>query len=409
MADSSVYAPALDQIMKGKTKEPDMMTSKRRVIEALEFGEADRIPRYDSFWKQTVALYMESGLDKKLPNVETIAIDGMEREIGNPVEDYFGFDIDMLYIDTSLRMPYKKTAEENDFEIIEDHYGYTVKKFKDKSGSMHFLNHVTKDRDSWDDLKRRMIFNPHEKSRIDSLSYFLHEGDYPSWEGLKKIHDAYRKRDKYMLYACYGPWEGTWRHRGFTELLMDSALDPDWTGEMLKYHCDLTIDIVSYAISQGSKPDGIFMIEDLGSTRNTLISAEAYRSLLKPLHSEIAGFCHLNDMKLFMHSCGNIEPFIPDFIEAGIDVIQPLQANTGMDIVKLKKQFGESIVFFGNISAEILSQGKTAIEEEIRYKVVNAKRGGGYIYHSDHSIPDNVIFSDYEHAIHLLDKYGRYG
>jgi uroporphyrinogen decarboxylase len=139
-----------------------------------------------------------------------------------------------------------------------------------------------------------------------------------------------------------------------------------------------------------------------------LISSEAYRNLLKPLHSEIAKFCHSNGMKLFMHSCGNIEAFIPDFIEAGIDVIQPLQANTGMDVVKLKKRFGDSIVFFGNVSAKILSEGKEAIEEEICCKVGNAKKGGGYIYHSDHSVPDNVPLGDYEHLIRMLDKYGRY-
>jgi hypothetical protein len=172
--------------MKGKTREPDMMTSKQRVIEALEFREADRVPRYDPFWIQTVDLYIKSGLEDKLPEVETIEVDGMKRNIGNPVEDYFGFDIDVLHMDTSLRMPYKKTAEEDDFAIIEDHYGYTVKKFKDKSGSMHFFDHVTKDRDSWEELKHRMVLNPRESNRIDSLNYFLHGEEYPPWKGFKK-------------------------------------------------------------------------------------------------------------------------------------------------------------------------------------------------------------------------------
>lgn len=386
----------------------NMITAKQRVKAALEFRETDRIPKYDSFWLQTVDLYMKSGLEERLFDLPVIDFNGIKRQIGNPFEDYFNFDIDVLYMDTSLRMPYKTVAVEDNFEIIEDHYGYTVKKFKDKSSSMYFLNHITKDRETWDKIKHRLKFDPNDLSRLDSYSYFLHAEPYPNWESFSGIYDAYRKRNKYMLYACYGPWEGTWRHRGFTQLLMDSVLDTNWACEMLEYHAQLTIDTLAHAIKLGAKPDGIYLIDDLGSTQTTLISADSYRECLKPQHKKIADFCHCNDIKLFLHSCGNIVDFIPDFIEAGIDVLQPLQANTGMDVVKLKEQFGNSIVFFGNISAENLAGSKEQIEKEIKYKIDNAKKGGGYIYHSDHSIPDNVCFDNYEYIMELVDKYGSY-
>jgi uroporphyrinogen decarboxylase len=384
------------------------MKHRERVIAALDFREPDRIPKYDSFWLQTVELYKKSGLEEKLGNNPILEVDGLKRTIGSAIEDYFDFDIDILSIDTSLRMPYKVLAEENEFIVIQDHYGYTVKKFKDKSGSMHFLEHVTKDRKAWNALKERMVFDENDTSRLDSISYFLHGEPYPTWDGFKKIYDEYRKREKYMLYACYGPWEGTWRHRGFTELMMDSALDPEWTYEMLEYHMDLALASLKHAMKIGAKPDGIFLVEDLGGTHTTLISADSYREFIKPQHKKMADFCHENDMKLFMHSCGKIESFIPDFIDAGIDVLQALQANTGMDVVKLKKEYGNKIAFWGNIAEASLAGSREDIKKEVEYKIGNAKMGGGYIYHSDHSIPDEVSFENYMYLMELIEEYGSY-
>lgn len=384
------------------------MNHKERVKAALEFKEADRIPRYDAFWNQTIDLYMKSGLKERLNENKVIEIDGLKRTIGNAVEDYFDFDFDMLHIDTSLRLPCEVLSEEGEYITIKDRYGYTVKKHKENSGSMHFIDHVTKDRKSWDSLKHKMIFDSEDSSRIDSMSYFMHKGEYPSWNGYKKIYDEYRKRNKYLLYACYGAWEGTWRHRGFADLLMDSILDPEWVTEMMDYHCNLTIDTISHAINIGAKADGVFLVEDLGGTHTTLMSKESYKNLIKPSHKKIADFCHSNGMKLFIHSCGKIEPLISEFIDAGIDVLQAIQANTGMDVVKLKAEFGDSMVFFGNIAEAKLAGTKEDIKGEISYKIGNAKKGGGYIYHSDHSIPDEVSFENYEYAMKMVEEYGSY-
>jgi uroporphyrinogen decarboxylase len=158
----------------------------------------------------------------------------------------------------------------------------------------------------------------------------------------------------------------------------------------------------------GTKPDGIYLVEDLGGTHTTLISKETYISLIKPHHKNITDYCHSKGIKVFMHSCGKIDAFMPEFIDAGVDVLQALQANTGMDVVKLKEIYGESIVFFGNIAEASLAGSKDDIRREIKYKVGNAKKGGGYIYHSDHSIPDEVSFENYEYAMKMVEIYGNY-
>ena len=109
-----------------------------------------------------------------------------------------------------------------------------------------------------------------------------------------------------------------------------------------------------------------------------------------------------------MHSCGYIEPFLPDLIEAGLDVIQAVQANTGMDVRELKGKFGDKLAFFGNISVQNFKNGPEAIEAELRAKVPAAMAGGGYLYHSDHSIPPEVSLETYLHAMKVLDEIGTY-
>jgi len=79
-----------------------------------------------------------------------------------------------------------------------------------------------------------------------------------------------------------------------------------------------------------------------------------------------------------------------------------------MDVVTLKKEYNKDITFWGNISSAKLSGSLAEIQEEIGSKVSCAMKGGGYIYHSDHSIPPSVTYPNYLYAMKMLDKYGDY-
>ena len=85
-----------------------------------------------------------------------------------------------------------------------------------------------------------------------------------------------------------------------------------------------------------------------------------------------------------------------------------LLQNTGMSVVDLKPKYGRKLTFFGNISEQSFFKGKEAIEAELREKIPVAMEGGGYIYHSDHSIPPEVTLETYRHAMKVLDEIGTY-
>ncbi|MBT5873041.1 MAG: hypothetical protein HOH43_06445, partial [Candidatus Latescibacteria bacterium] len=125
---------------------------------------------------------------------------------------------------------------------------------------------------------------------------------------------------------------------------------------------------------------------------------------------EICDFFHRHDMPVILHSCGNIKELIPLLLEAGFDCIQPVEVKAGMDLVELKALFGDDMAFMGGIDVRAMSDSDPdVIEKEIREKIEVAKQGGGYIYHSDHSVPKDVSFEQYLRVMELVQKHGIYG
>lgn len=383
------------------------MNSRERVIGAIERLKIDKVPRHDAFWQDTIEAFYEQGMPKN-ETFPTIEIEGQVKKIGDPIHSFFESDIDMLYMDVSMRVPSKLVSDDDEFIVVQDRAGYTAKKFKGRASSMDFIEHVTKSREIWDENKYRYTFDPNDTSRIDNESYYLRLKPYLSWDGMKQLFDEYRKRNKYIAIFCYGPYESTWRHRGYTESLMDLAMDPDWFYEMLDHVTTLTIETLKHAIKLGIKPDAYWVAEDMGGTHTTLFSRDMYKKILWPHHKRLGDFLHENGIHFMMHSCGKIEQFIPDLIDAGLDVIQALQANTGMDVCDLKEKYGDKLTFFGNIGEQEFKNGKESIEKELRRKIPVAMEGGGYIYHSDHSIPPEVTYETYIHAMKVLDQIGKY-
>ena len=382
------------------------MNSRERVIGAINRTPIDRVPKFDGFWEDTEIKYKQDGIS--LPEQRYIDVDGEKKPIGNVFFEKFDFDFSCLYMDDSMRFDAKLILEEGDKQVIFDRCGYTAKRFKGKSCSLHFLEHIIEDEDDWDKYKEKMSFDPKDKARVDSEGYFLRLKDYPTWEGFKKIFDETKKDEKYMVVFGYGPYEQTWRHHGYENSLMDLACEPEMMQDMFDRTTNVIIDTLQYMIDNDMKPDGMWLAEDLGCTRGTLFSKEMYKELLFPFHKKIGDFLHANGMHFLMHSCGHVEDLIPDFIEAGLDVLQAIQANTGMNVVKLKEKFGDKLTFWGNIGEQEFAKGKDAIEKEMRAKIPAAMKNGGYIYHSDHSIPPEVDLETYEFAMELLDEIGKY-
>jgi uroporphyrinogen decarboxylase len=132
-----------------------------------------------------------------------------------------------------------------------------------------------------------------------------------------------------------------------------------------------------------------------------------YRDLLKPVHKRACDCAHARGVKVELHSCGNVEPLIPDLIEIGVDALNPVEVKAGMDPVELKRRYGDRLTLHGGINAALY--GDTArLHAQMRAVIPELKRNGGYILSSDHSVPDSVSFEEFKSFVALAKELGRY-
>jgi len=194
---------------------------------------------------------------------------------------------------------------------------------------------------------------------------------------------------------------------GTERLLIALMEEPEWCVDMFNHFLDVNIALLEMLWDAGYKFDSVVWYDDMGYKHSQFFSLKTYRELLKPVHKRAADWAHAKGLKVRLHSCGDINPFIPDLIEIGVDALNPLEVKAGMDPVEIKKKYGDKLVLHGGINA-VLWDDIEAIEEEIRRKVPILKENGGYIFSSDHSIPSSVSLETFRHIISLVKDIGKY-
>jgi uroporphyrinogen decarboxylase len=132
-----------------------------------------------------------------------------------------------------------------------------------------------------------------------------------------------------------------------------------------------------------------------------------YRDLLKPIHKKAIEWAHSRGLNAHLHSCGDVNPFVPELVEMGLDALHPLEVKAGMDPVSIKKEYGDKLVLNGGINA-VLWDKPEKITEEIKRLIPILKKNGGYIFSSDHSVPSSVSLEQFRGIIDLVKEMGSY-
>ncbi len=147
---------------------------------------------------------------------------------------------------------------------------------------------------------------------------------------------------------------------------------------------------------------------DVAYKKGLLFSPAYWRKHFKPGVRAMVEVCHSLGLPVLYHGCGNVNRIFEDFIEVGVDAYNPLEARAGMDVVDLRRRFGHRIGFCGNMDVLLWSQGRPEQLREAALTRLNAAKGGGYIFQSDHSVPGNVSPANYELVLNLVRKHGLY-
>ena len=276
------------------------------------------------------------------------------------------------------------------------------------------------------DLYYHLVSSPLGKA--DSLSGSIHQLPRPDWDLFthflrQNLNDQVGAVGDFCGIAdrnTAGFTENSLRIRGYENWFMDTMIDPEGVEAL----CDIILEdkirywdaIIDWAIETGNeqKIQVISECDDLGSQATTIIDPDTLRQVIIPRFKTL--FTHvkrrLPHVKTFMHSCGAIREILPDLIEAGLDILNPVQFTAaGMDLKELKRDFGDVLTFWGGgvDTQSVLNNGSPQlVADEVKRIIDILAPGGGFVFAPVHNIQDDVSPENFWAMWDTLQKYGKY-
>ena len=378
------------------------MNSRERVLAALNHEEGDRVPIHDSPWAASIERWHKEGMPDDV----------------SPAE-YFDYEIVSFGADTSPRFPVEVVEETEEYVLHTTSFGGLRRDHKDYSTTPEVIDYPCKSREDWEKIRGRLTPG---RDRVDWKGQWL-SGSADDDRGLESVLETgrtewrrglpgcqrAREQGKFVCYSAAVGYDKMQSYVASERLLMAIATEPDWVRDMYETDAELAIQMCEIMKEGGFEFDGAFLFCDLGYKNGLLFSPRHFDEQLRPTFQRLFSYFNGQGLPIILHSCGRVLDLIPRFIEDGLACLQPVETKAGMDLVELKREFGDRMAFMGGIDVRAMADpDPSVIEEEIKSKIPLAKRGGGYIYHSDHSVPNNVSFQRYCRVLELVREYGVY-
>jgi len=364
-----------------------------RMNKTLRHEEADRVPVSDFFWGNFLERW--------------------KKELGLPPDTdiYKYYDLDWIVtvpnMDPHIK-PFDILKQNEEEVVVRTGYGAVIrKKFEDPMPAYLEFETNTLEKmqqfqfnDPWDE---RRYFKGGDNQIAGVGDGFFR--DLPPWtQTVKSLHPDF------PVYGsvCEGH-ESLWRIIGSENVLLWIGLYPEELGRFVQRINTFALGITEAQIEAADGMlDGMVIWGDVAYTRDMLFSPDYWRQYFKPGVKAIIDLCHEKGVPVIYHGCGNVEKIFQDYIEMGVDAYNPLEAKAGLDVVDLRRRYGHQIGFCGNM--DVLTWARASKEElkKVVLTKLNAAKGGGFIFQSDHSVPSNISGENYEWVVNLVRKYGTY-
>jgi len=344
------------------------MTSRKRVLAALNHQDPDRVPVWEYFWPEFEDKWRKI---KKLPSNEDI---------------YRYYKIDLREVSCKRwpridgRLTIKKSSQ---YEILKDGWGAIVKELPHSSTPQY------------------LEFPIKKKQDIDKYEFESPKDPIRYTDFVKEVED---NKDMALFGHITGPYGLLWHTRGPEQSFYDIAEDPNFVRALVE---KLTEGMIEIGLQQLERSKGlllgIWIADDIAYNKGLMFSPETYYKLFWPSLRRMCESFKKRGAKIIYHSDGDIREAIDMLIEAGVDAINPLEVRAGMDVVKLKEKYEGRLSFIGNIdnTGTLRTGTKQDIEKEVIRKLKAAK-GGGYIIGSSHSIGPDVPIENYEYFLQIV-------
>ena len=371
------------------------MESRKRLVLALNHHEPDRVPLDLGGIVSGITLRAQRNLLSYLGlSPYEVLIDRIQ-QLAKPADsvlEQFGVDTRYCY----LEIPPEVWSTDREGTVWEDEWG-----IRRQYTGLYFdmIGHPLDGEISMKNIKRFSPPDPPPPGVFDSLAQ---QAELRRGSGKAVIVN--------IIGSCF---EFTWYLRGFVDFLTDLALEPAKAEALLDIMLEFQIAQFSAMLDRmGDLVDVVLVGDDLATQNAPFLSPELYRRYVKPRqHLLYRAIKKRTQAKLFYHSCGAVASFIPDLIEIGVDILNPVQvAANGMDPVTLKREFGNDLVFWGSVDTQrVLPFGNPAeVRDEVRRRIDQLAPGGGFVLAAVHNlqadVPAKNIVAMFDEAL----KYGSY-
>ena len=351
------------------------MDTWERVKRMYEHREADRIPVLDTPWQGTLRRWRREGMPE-----------------GADWCDYFGADkVAEISVDITPRYPVETLEETDTYYIATSPWGVTMKHFKEDS-TPEFLDYTVTTQEEWEKAKARMTLSD----------------DRIPWDMLKENYGKWRAEGRWIRAIFWFGFDVTHSWMMGTENVLVAMLEePELVEDMFDTYLSRCETLFSRVWDAGYHFDELFWYDDMGYKGTTFFSPNLYRSILQPYHKRAVDWAHNHGIYAQLHSCGDVMTLLPDIVATGVDALNPLEVKAGMDVLRIKREYGDRLLLRGGINAVLWSDTE-AILHEIREKIPVLKENGGYIFASDHSIPNSVSLENMRYIMEEIGRVGKY-
>jgi len=373
------------------------MNSRERILTTLDHREPDRVP-FDlagTTWTGIAngayqKLRMFLGKDSEEPVWSDVV-----QQIVIPSDEI----LKILEVDTRGLFPltshnwdvYDKLTDKGDNWEYHDEWSFT--------------HHFPKTGGLWFSLVKHPMENIVPDVNEISRFNWPAASDRERIKGLREKAVRFKEQGKIVMLKglCAGIFEMHQRFRRMTNALVDPLLYPEFSDLLIGKIADLKIEFWTMALAElADIVDVIAEADDYGTQESQLIDPDHFRLYYKPHITRIIEAMRKNapGAKIMFHSCGNVRPIIPDFIEMGVNILNPVHINAaGMEPYQLKKDFGKDIVFWGGgvDTQKILARGTPGeVSDDVAKNIDALAPGGGFVFAAVHNIqsevpPQNII------------------
>ena len=362
-----------------------MMTTRELFNRIMHFEQPDRTP----LW---LAEFVTEQAERKWVRDEGQPLDRLgEEEIG------FDGELVTLRIDDQAPIPTfvpRTLSEEDDYTLTQDIYGNTVRTEKRSSlPPRHYMyvDSPLRTLADWQEMEKR--FDPCDPRRL------------PLWWSDDYIRHLNASTEPVVLELNWGPARGIKNGYmfGFDRYMEILVEEPVILESVFDFWADFLIRYLEQFIDTLELDAFLFMEDGIGFKTSTMVSPAMFERIYSPYMGRVCQFLRSKGVDVIgYYGSGTVEPLIPNLLDAGVNLLSPLECTSGMDAVALRREYGRDLLMVGNISKESLMAGETAIRAEVERKIPYLMQEGGYIPAFDDMVLPDMKLADLKYCARLI-------